>query len=162
MPTTQVPGQYLEAACDSEYVWDMGIVAAPVAGPPGAPCEVARLHAPMCYRVVTFHYERVGTEPEVPAPVASDNEVLVRVSISPPAPGLMPGGVGVYTTRGRYVFLCLVPPQIAVDALARGKLPLDPAAAETNYMPPSVFNPAHAGKPPPVSGSPGVVAPKLG
>ncbi len=133
---------YLDGRFDSEYNWDFGLRLMDVAGPPGTPPEVIRVHSGHCFRVVRWTSLRVGATPDNPAPKTNANEILFRAIVCPLTPIPWPGGSRVYRTSGVYYYLLLTSPVIGTDRLSAGTAPWDGYTSSQNDVLPGSFNPA--------------------
>lgn len=134
--------RYLESAIDSDYIIDEGVLQVPVAGPPGTPCEIIRVHAPMCRRVVQWTAEKRQTPPTVPGSnTGNPNETLGEKRIRPTTPGIDPAGINIYRLSGIYEYLLLLPPGIG-DALAAGTTAYETKPSSANNVMPAQFNDA--------------------
>jgi hypothetical protein len=152
-PAAVAQAPYTEYAITPQLVWNYGLVAQPVAGPPGTPCKVVRLHAPFCTKVVTWVARRVGAKPVCPSPdTGSADEVLIGKSISPPAPGTLVDGSQVWTVQGTYWYALQVPPS-ETDPLMAGATPADGGGPTANVLYPSDFSRNLIAPVPGVSGS---------
>lgn len=157
---SRTPGAPLEAGILSEYEMDLGLRAAAVAGPPGTPARLVRLHGGICYRYAYFSFTTIGGVPQLPAPPPPNaNEVLLGWRIAGQAPGFTPAGDKMPVRMGAYLFVLLTPPQVAQDALATGRLSMDAGNADANAIVPADFDPGMLGATPTPQSN--VIPPKI-
>ena len=67
---------YSQYPIDTNYTWDEGLHVMPVAGPPGTPARVMRLHAGLNLKRVQWSAERIGMQLTCPSwDLTNDNEI---------------------------------------------------------------------------------------
>jgi hypothetical protein len=150
--STPTGGATLEQGMVSNFSWDYGELAVPVAGPDGTPCEIVKLHAKMCFKRVPFHLQRVGNKPDIPsANTSNPNEILIRKGIAPNAPGIMaPQQEQVWTVDGVYEYVMRVP-LAESDPIPCGSLTFDPTSPNANVFIAGDFSTSYFGTTPGVT-----------
>lgn len=152
-PSINLPGTSISAApaegtsnfhisgqFDGHYEWDYGIRLMPVAGPPGTPPELIRIHSGFSWRKVQWTAARVGAVPICPLPRPNANEVLARAIIKPLTPTVTQNGVRIYRTSGWYLYLMGAMPVIGTDRLSAGSAPWDGNSSSQNDVQTALFN----------------------
>lgn len=141
-----------EYAIRTSHHWDHGLIASPVAGPYGTPCEITKLHAVICTKVIEWFAQRIAARCILPdSDTKSFNDVLCDEVISTEVPGRDSDGMQVWSVNGRYVYYLRVPPSRKNDALPAGRQPDDMMVAEGNWILTTDFSAAILGHSPPIT-----------
>jgi hypothetical protein len=143
-------GPYLRLGTSVSYETDAGLAQLAVAGPPGTPCSIVRLHSGVTRKVVPFHAMRGGDRAKIPSwDAGSDNEVLAKKTIGQLSPGNLGTGDQVFLRFGNYVVYCRIGPDETVDSFASVASQIDTPSPIDNAISPSDFLPLLAGEPTP-------------
>jgi hypothetical protein len=143
---------YIGYGIHAEYAWDMGLLATPIAGPPGTPAEVTRVHGGLCFKVVEWAAQRLLELPQLPSSdTGSTNEVLLFKQISPAMRNLLPDGTPIWTVAGRYGYVLLVPPSDN-DPMLIPAAPFDLGRFQLTVLTPANYTKEMLGPVPSVTG----------
>lgn len=120
---------------------DTGILAIPLAGPPGTGVKLVRVHAGIETENVSFSADRIGGYPQIPSPTIQDpNVIFLGGTQSAPAPMVQPQGPHRWILTGNYVYVHRQ--QVGLDSpIPVPQMPFDSTlTALTNTIPVDAFN----------------------
>lgn len=134
------PHPYHEFLIDSTYLEDTGLRVLPVAGPPGTPPKVIRVHAGIRSKQVEWTAERRGDKPELPHwDTGNSADILISKEIAPCSPLLISENNHAWRVSGIYLYVSAVAPSDS-DRMAAGANPADTTTPEQNWLDVSLFN----------------------
>jgi hypothetical protein len=89
-----------------EYYADNGLLEIPVAGPPGTPCQIVRVHAGYGIRTSSWDASKRGTPPAMPSPEdtpSGDTLLSYEINLAQPRLDVNQGGLS-FAASGTYVY----------------------------------------------------------
>lgn len=162
---------YIGWGCTINYTGDMGLRPQPLAGlpavttpgsgtlglyPAGATCDIVRVHAGMCYKVVTCVATRMGVKPTLPSfRTNTPNDVLLFWNVGSFSPPPLIDGSQLFGIVAQYTFVLQRPPDLQTDSLDMGAFPFTVFPAYQNVLRPSDYVDYLLGPAQPVSNMPG-------
>lgn len=115
----------------ANFPTDFGLMVIPVAGPDGTPPVVAKTHAKLAMKSVSWTAKKDGKPGHIPCPEEKDgNEVLLSTALTPAVPKLLTNGLAhSWSIGGVYNYVLLRPLDPCNKGLPTGADPSDSSSA---------------------------------